>query len=342
MSIRRKRLALPPSCFDAHSLCLLNHDALLKLLISGRQKGMFLHQVRLESERDRQQLEAAANVFEWLEATGRSNELSKVLRTVVFPAVLADFLYFTEEALDTSRKGKLAVCYSLLRKPLQEALFVFEEMLIDLDEFVELIERSPERLHSQSVGGLRSHAERINKVLELLQETDRFDADYIVQLRYDKQTGDGFDGICNKATNVFTGRASIRTEPMNIGFIFSGKEENLAQWNYLYTRLPYLLTYARLVIQRLCSAFSTASPEYLSDMERRVSASILIWAGSIQEDYLHPSLAKFVEATTQRLVTQCEEGGHRDLSNRALLRMRSAGAFPGESFVRAIFRRRSA
>jgi len=311
-------------------------------MISGRQKGTFLHQVRLESEGDREQLEAAADVLEWLEVTGRSNELSKVLRTLIFPAVLSDFLSFIYEALDASGKGKLAVCYSLLRKPLQEALFFFERMLIDLDEFVELITRSPEKLYSQSVGSLRSHAERINNVLELLQETNRFDADYIVQLRYDKQTSDGFDGICNKATSFSTGSASIRTEPMNIDFIFSGKEENLAQWNYLYTRLPYLLTYARLVIGRLCSAFSSVSAEYLSDMERRVSARILIWAGSIQEEYLHPSLAKFVEATTLRLAAQCEEGGHKDLSNRALLRMRLTGALPGESFVRAMIRTRSA
>jgi hypothetical protein len=336
LSIRRKRWFLPPSCFDAHTLSLLNQCVLRRLLISGGQKGTFLHHVRLES--DREQVEAAADVIEWLGVTGRSKELSKLLRKVLFPALLSDFLHFLYEALDASRKGKLAVCYSLLRKPLQETLFVFEKMLIDLDEFVELIKRSPEKLYLESVGGLRAQTERINKVLELLLETDRFDADYIAQLRYDKQTSDGFDGICNKAIHLLTGHASIRTEPMNITFIFSGKEEKLTQWNYLYSRLPYLLTYARLVIERLCSTFSSASPGYLSDMERRVSASILIWAGSIQEDYMHPSLAKFVEATTQRLVAQSKAGGYKDLSIRALLRMRSTGAFPGESFVRVRIR----
>jgi hypothetical protein len=324
------RTFIPASLRQAHSLCFVCHDILVQLLASGEKQGVFWHSLQLRDEADLVNLEAAQDIFDWLEATGRTKDRAEVLRMIVFPALLSDFLHFIYEALDTARKAKLTVTYSLLRKPLQEILYVFETMLVDLDRFGKLMVENPSLLHSQSAGGIEVHRSRVNHVLSILNETDRFDGGYIAQLRYDKAADDGFDGVCNKAIHLFTSHSVIRTEPLNINFIFSGWDAKLTQWRYLYSRLPYLLSYARLLIERLCSTFAKAWPNYEEDMERRVSAGILLWGSSTSGEYLNPSLTKFIDATHSRLVRHCCDSGFPEPRAKHLLRMFTTGAFPGE------------
>ena len=90
---------------------------------------------------------------------------------------------------------------------------------------------------------MAAHANRIRKVLATLRDHRGYDAEYLAQLRYDKNAQDGFDGVCNKALHLFTGHDAIRTEPLNINFIFSDLDSMVTQWSYLYSRLPYLLSY---------------------------------------------------------------------------------------------------
>jgi hypothetical protein len=94
------------------------------------------------------------------------------------------------------------------------------------------------KLWSQGVGGQEAHTRNIQKVLDTIGENGRFDAAYLAQLRYDKGATDGFDGICNKAMHLFTHHEAIRTEPMNINFIFSNWDSRRTQWSFIYSRLP--------------------------------------------------------------------------------------------------------
>ncbi|CAN7603819.1 hypothetical protein LJR069_004453 [Variovorax paradoxus] len=73
--------------------------------------------------------DAAENPVEWLQANEMPQDAAKILKCVTFPAVLS-VLHCLYEALECSRKGKLNVTYMLLRKPLQESLYVFEEIVI--------------------------------------------------------------------------------------------------------------------------------------------------------------------------------------------------------------------
>jgi hypothetical protein len=338
MTRKVSRTFLLSRCAAAHRLCFLNHDILVQLLVSGESQGQFQHRVQLESAEDRLLLESCADIFDWLDATGRVRERSEILRTVVFPAVLSDFLHFLYEALETSRKGKLSVTFALLRKPLQEILFLLEIMLVDLDLFGKILAESPERLYSQTAGGIDVHTQRIIKVLQILDESDRFVAQYIARLRYDKSATDGFDGVCNKATHLFTQHEAIRTEPLNINFVFSDCEARESQWDYLYSRLPYLLTYARLVIERLCSSFAPTWPEYPREMERRISAAILLWAPTIPVGFRNENLSRFIDATRIRLGLTCKSAGFCEPEERDLMRIVADGAFPHEP-RRAVRRR---
>jgi hypothetical protein len=301
-----------------------------QLLVSGEKASVFWTSVDIRDEADRLALEQADNVFVWLQQTRRIDERATVLVTTIFPRVLSDMLHCIYEALETSRKAKLIISFMLVRKPLQESLFLLESIVVDRLDFAEKLVSAPTRLWSQGAGGKQVHVKRIQKVLDVLGETHRFDAEFLAQLRYDKDAHDGFDGVCNKAIHLFTNHSSIQTEPLNINFIFSNIESMHTQWSYLYSRLPYLLVYIHRLVEHVCAKISPTLDTYLWDMDRRIAAHVLLWWDTVDPLYAEPRLHSFVLQTSDWLAQHCQAAGFRKPNRRDLARMRTTGAYPGE------------
>jgi hypothetical protein len=102
------------------------------------------------------------------------------------------------------------------------------------------------------------------------------------------------------------------------------------QWYYLYSRLPYVLFYARRLVEHLCGAFTQTDPEYLADVERRIAAATLLWAPNIEADYRHPAIDRLVLGTQTRLEADCAQAGHRPPLVSDLPTMAEEGRYPGE------------
>jgi hypothetical protein len=301
-----------------------------QLLVSGLRASAFTTAFEFRDAADHLAFEEADNVFDWLEQTRRTDERVTVLVATVFPKVLSDMLHCFYEALEISRKGKLTLSFMLVRKPLQESLFLLESILADRQDFADKLNADPVKLWSQGAGGLDVHTKRIQKVLNLLGESHRFDAQYLAQLRYDKAAQDGFDGICNKAMHLFTNHPSIRTEPLNINFIFSPSDSLRSQWSYLYSRLPYLLVYVHRIVEHVCASIAPTHAAYLWDMDRRISALVLLWWDTVEPLYAEPCLETFVLKTKDWLFQHCREAGYRAPRRRDLAKMANTGAYPGE------------
>lgn len=331
---KNKRGPLPRSYDTAHDLCFVMHDILVQLLKSGEEGNFFRTSVTFKDEADRIAFNEAPDIFEWLEQTRRVDDRAAILVTTVFPAVLSDTLHCFYEALESSRKAKLNITYMLIRKPLQENLFLLESVVIDRMEFAEKLATEPMKLRGLKAGGVEVHKGRIQKALEIIGETNRLSAAYLAQLRYDKTSDDGFDGICNHAMHLFTEHEAIRTDPMNINFVFSGWEEKLSQWSYLYSRLPYLLFYVRRLVEHIASRIAPTHPEYLNDMERRVSALIILWWETVDDAYKAEPLETFVLETSRWLMEHCRGAGFRTPTKKDLIRMSRTGAYPGEALAR--------
>ena len=314
-----------PSCLEqAHNLCFLNHDILVELLRSGEENKLFHQTIAFSSEEDKIKLEESSDVFEWFELTGRKLEHIETLRRSVFQALLSDYLHFIYEALACSRKEKLTVAYAILRKPIQENLLVLEIMASDIEEFSNKITENPLALRAKNYGGIDGHTKRIQKVLKILGEEDRFDAAYLAQLRYQK-TEDGFDGICNKSMHLFTEHRKIKTENMNVNQIFSGEESKLTQWYFLYSRLPYILFYARRLIEHIFGTFSKTDPRYLNNIEYRTMAATILWYPNVDESYKNETLDKFVNSTINRMEQYCLDAGKAKPNKQDLLRIKDSG-----------------
>src|SRR5579875_2489264 len=139
---KRTNTHLPDQHHLAHELCFVLHDVMTQLLVSGRKASAFTVTVEFRDDADRRGFEEG-DIFDWLEATRRIDERIAILITTVFPAVLGDMLHCFYEALETSRKGKLGVSFILIRKPLQESLFLLESIVADRTGFAERLTSDP-------------------------------------------------------------------------------------------------------------------------------------------------------------------------------------------------------
>lgn len=323
---------LPPQFDVAHDLCFVLHDLIARLVVDGTQAGIFHARFDLRTDEERISFEESESVLDWLHQTGHLKERTKVLISTVMPAVLSDMMHCIYEALESSRKGKLAIAFMLIRKPLQEGLYVLESIFVDRIEFDGKLSGDPLKLRPQNAGGIEGHTRRIQSVLDKLEDGDRFSAEYIARLRYDKKSDDSFDGICNKAMHLFTDHPAIRTEKLNINFIFSDDEAMISQWSYLYGRLPYLMLYALSLVEHMAIEFASSSPSYKDDIDRRISAYlIMVWA-AMEEGYRSPPVAFAVAFSLEWLKVHCIENGFPSPNGFAHFdRMAKTGAFPDES-----------
>lgn len=326
----RRGTFLPDRHWPGHELCFFLHDIMAHMLAAGERAGAF--QVALElREGEAEALSQADDVFQWLDQHRTPEERANVLVATMFPAILSDLLHCIYEALESSRKAKLCISYMLLRKPIQESLYVLEAVIANRADFAKKLTESPTKLWSQGVGGRYAHRNNITKVLQTVGDQERFSADYLAQLRYDKSAEDGFDGICNKAMHLFTSHKAIETEPMNINFIFSNWESKESQWSFLYTRLPYVLAYAYRIVETVAANISPTLPAYLEELERRLAAHVVLWGLTFDETYASAPLLTFVLKYRVWLFEHCKAHGYRTPKFRDLVRMRETGAFPGES-----------
>ncbi|MDX1296786.1 MAG: hypothetical protein R3260_00885 [Pseudomonas sp.] len=331
---KNKKGRFLPSTFDnAHDLCFSIHDVMVQILVSGEEGNFFTTRVELKSDEEHKSLVEADDIFSWLEKENRLNDRANILKTTILPAVLSDMMHCVFECLENSRKAKLGISFMLIRKPLQESLYLLESIVLDELNFSETLAADPLKLRSQNAGGVSGHATRINNVLGIIGESSRLDAEYIAQLRYDKSSGDSFDGVCNHAMHLFTEHKAIRTEQLNINFIFSGWSQKITQWNYLYSRLPYLLFYTHKIVEHIVASIAPTSQDYLDDIQRRLASSIMLWWKHVDARYKCDQLSIFVKETEHWLNSHCVSSGYRLPNDRDLLRMITTGAYPSENLT---------
>lgn len=323
--------ALMPNKYQsAHNLCFLIHDIMLQALKSGEMAGIFKSSLEISHE-DEEFLKSSNNIFDLLDVKDRTEDKVKLIRATVLQAVLSDALHCIYEALKCSEKGKLNITYMLIRKPIQETLYLIESLFMDGNGFSKSLSENPLTLRPKNAGGIDNHIARISNVVTLLGDDPRFSAEYIARLRYDKNTEDNFDGICNLAMHLFTEHKAIKTEKFNVNFIFSDWDSKLSQWSYLYSRLPYVLYYFYVIIECIFSKVAQTPSMYILDMQRRIISSVCLWWKDVDEYYRSDELFKFYTLSKMWLDRHCIKNGFKAPNEKDLIRMANSGAFPNES-----------
>jgi hypothetical protein len=230
------------------------HDYLADFIGYGESSKSFNVTIEFKDSDEAQSLKGLEGEFiwKWLEDRGYNDKLGELLLKSLFPALLADFCQFTYEALRCSNRGRLTVAYALLRKPLKEDLAYLEWMLGDPEFLLTTLYNEPAAALALSVLTQRDrHLPIIQAAARRTTNADMYNEDFIYDLRYTKGAYYGFDALWNKALHLVTTHKELTTEPQNLNFIFSGDDARHDQWDFLYSRLPFLLFYTADVCESL-------------------------------------------------------------------------------------------
>lgn len=320
---------LPEKFHAGFDVCFFAHDLGANALKSGFEQGIFdYHDDVLPDETQASEL---CDIVQWLQDSGHSAKLPKILISRVFPAVLSDLLHCIFESLEAARKGKLAVAFTLLRKPLQDNLMVLESIVEDEAGFASRLSETPPRFRRGD--DLLSHVQRISNVLEVIGKNESFDPKYLAQLRYDKSHEDSFDRYCNKATHLITSNYNLKTSPYDLNFIFPSNKSVHSQWGFIFSRLPYILSYTYFMCEHIMEKFAITYPQYQDDMQRRLGARYILNCLNLDPDIdsLSTPLAELAAHFFGWLEEHCADEGYGKPDFDALVRMGDSGAFPGES-----------
>ena len=131
---KNEDVPLPKKFHTSNNICAIIYDQLTEILTDDYYKPMtttgFKYDKKtqkLTKEFDRGEI----HVLEWLKINELNNEIVIALTKHITMSILSDFVNFMYESLNCAKKGKLAVAYSLLRKPLTDELLILEQLLND-------------------------------------------------------------------------------------------------------------------------------------------------------------------------------------------------------------------
>lgn len=274
----RQNTFIPEEFRFAHDYCLYLHDLLVGFIRYGEQEGKFTTHI---TPREGHATELAGisgeRLFEWLEKEGYSEALGEIYLKLVFPGLLSDFCHFMFEALSCSSKQKLTVAYALLRKPLRENLFYMEWLLADPETFINTLHNEdPAELALKKVATRENAVSMMRRTISRLVHPDVFDAEFLYDLRFNKQAEFGFELMWNRALHLITTMRHVATKRQNLNFIFSNEEDTYSQWKRIYTSLPFLLFYAVEICEVLMVLIvKTPVPELAESVFHRALGFIL-------------------------------------------------------------------
>lgn len=280
------------------------------MLKSAEETGLFNVQLTVTGQEEAEVLSTLSGdgLWNWLLASGYEETVRVVARNQLIPALVADFCHFVFEALRSSKKGKLTVAFTLLRKPLKENLFLLELLL----------SREYSFLQSFITGEVDAYAsfkpeERIRIIQEtilLLDDPRLFDGDYLHALRYDKQQDISLERLWQKSHHLITTFRGLETEEANLNFIFSDRSAIDEHWDYLYLVLPMLLYYSAEIIQSAFALINPLDPAYLAIQRWRRRLHFLLWGQRRKGNDLRiETFEPIMEIVRESVAATCNECG---------------------------------
>lgn len=295
---------------DLHNMCVHLHDQMADILIHDGYESFRKHSLDFSKEclhiKELQNKEM--HVLDFLEANGMRDELTDVLVRDIVQALLADFLHFIHESLSTAKRGKISVAYALLRKPLADLLLLFEQILINKQEFIDRF------YHAGAAVGYDPSTEKLdNKKSIIAQAASKlalrgiYVADFIYDLRYEKSSKYGLAGTTNQALHIVTNDKHYQTPNRDLNFVFVAEGYLEQYWNNYYIVVPYLMSYAAAVLDEIVFGMMPENPgKHIKNIQRFLLFSKLPAGTTIQNITLKErSLYDYLRDVTVHTCKNC-------------------------------------
>jgi len=248
--------AIPKHLHAQHELCFIVHDQMSHLLQQAEMNR--LHHIKIEL-RDESESEffssPSADVFEFFEKFGRTEEKERLVRNHLCIALFSDMLHFIFEFLTCLERRKVTVAYCLLRKPLRENLFYAAWMLAEWESFFYLFTQESVKLSLQRAGANRLAI--FKRAVEGLALGGKIDVEELYRAINDKKYPGGLRNIFDKATHLVTTHEGLQ----NFNFIFKDPMDNNS-YESIYPIVYRSLLFALSIQIELFSKMEDIRPSY--------------------------------------------------------------------------------
>lgn len=228
---------------------------------------------------------------------------------------MADMINFIFESLNCARKGKVAVAYSMLRRPFTDELLLLEQLLANRSEFIRVFfyDGNPEKYDpaSRSIRQNRTERTIIEGAMRKMCMPSILSAETIYRIRYDISHSNSIYGISNQALHIVTTRyENYKTRQQNLNFIFNAGPADYEQHcEHYYQYVPILLLHTAAICDELLFPFLPLEKYRLVRLVRAFKR--LIAFGFLdQED---PN--DFLSAVGEAIEFNCEKCRHNSQLN---------------------------
>ena len=298
-----KRHAVPTKNMPEHEFCFYLHDMMGQLLREVESLNIRSASFELSVEGQQAAAQGSESLIDYLLSSKDRPQTTRLFLNHVLVALTADYLHFVYEGLIALAKRKFAVAMALLRKPFKEDLFHISWMLGDASDYWLKFEESPSILMESRRTDSALRASIMKKALENCVLAEAFDPTLIERIIYDKNEPNGLAGLFDQATHLVTSSRSIRTEPMNLNFIFKNPLDNDI-FESVYSAIAMVLMYTFAL---LCSELEKVTPIDTAYVRRRLLVAFMVYQALFSKG--RPTLYRSIEKDLGDLFkcTVCKE-----------------------------------
>lgn len=251
---------IPPNRWREHEFCFFIHDLIVSMLVDMESRKAGFIQFTLENEDEVKLLEENENVLDFLEKSGRSDLERRYVINHTSVALFADISHYLHDALIALEKRKFTVAYTLLRKPLKEAVLMAARMVADEEAFFEQLKSNSATMLDISSSTPDEKQRILADAIKVMGQEPLFSSDALFQSIYDHENEHGFARLFDKATHLITRNRKIRTEDYNINFIFKNPIDDDVYEDYFH--LAYAILFLHLLQMELFFRSSYKLPKY--------------------------------------------------------------------------------
>jgi hypothetical protein len=256
-----------------HEFCFYLHDMMGQLLIEVESRNIRSASFDLNQPGEEAASCGTDELFDYLLRSKDRPKAARLMLNHVLVALTSDYLHFVYEALIALSKRKFAVGLSLLRKPFKENLLHMAWMLGDAADYFTKFEQAPAVFMESRKTDSALRIDIMAKALDQCILSETFDPNLIERIIYDKDDPRSLAILFDKATHLVTGARALRTEPMNLNFVFKDPRDNDIYEN-CYSVIAMVLMYSFAI---LSSEIGKVAPLDAAYVRRRLLVASMVY-----------------------------------------------------------------
>lgn len=242
---------IPPKFYPHHELCFFIHDTALGLWSQFRAGSHPTVRIDFEDAETHEHFAEVADPITFLLNTGEEETAKYLSVEQAKMALFGDAFQHIYEGLVTLSKRKFVVSFSLLRKPFKENLILLMWCLYDEEDFWRTLRSDPASGFGHPGLTARKRKEIIQGAIDKIYLRDAFDPNFVDQYIFDRKCAAGLAQLFDKALHLVTHHGDMRTEDLNLNFIFKDPfDDDIFEETYIGLA-QILLLYLFLLLELL-------------------------------------------------------------------------------------------